>query len=163
MMLAHPLLGVGPGNFYQNIEEYSPENPGRDAHNTLVRCGGELGIPGVTLLCVIILWAYQTLLRCMREATLLPSDAGGGLLWMSYGCLAALTAALAYGMTGTLVYTEYLWWLLTLPVCLQRALANELAVAAWAGGPEQFGSDGPVRGAEAEVPGRAAPIRWGSY
>jgi len=36
-------------------------------------------------------------------------------------------AAFGYGMTGTLLYTEYAWWLLALPICLERALANTKA------------------------------------
>ena len=36
MWLDHP-MGVGPGNFYQNIGTYVPEYAGKDAHNTYIR------------------------------------------------------------------------------------------------------------------------------
>ena len=49
MLMDHP-LGVGPGNFYQHIGEYAPNHAGRDAHNTFVRCAGELGFPGLIVL-----------------------------------------------------------------------------------------------------------------
>jgi hypothetical protein len=60
----------------------------------------------------------------MRESTTLPTDEGRAILWASYGTAAGLVAILTYGLTGTLVYTEYLWWLLAMPVCLVRTLEN---------------------------------------
>jgi O-antigen ligase len=127
MLIANPVFGVGPGNFYQNIGKYVPQHSGRDAHNTFVRCAGELGIIGLSLF-VLLAWnAIRILRRCSRELSQLPPDVGKDLLWMNYGCLTGLIAMLAYGMTGTLVYTEYLWWMLTFPVCMQRVLENELA------------------------------------
>ena len=127
MILDRPLFGVGPGNFYQYIGNYQPDHPGRDAHNTFIRCAGELGIPGLILLVLIVGNAARILLGCIRKSPKLPPGVGKDVLWMSFGCLTCLTAMLTYGMTGTLAYTEYLWWMLTLPVCMQRVLENELA------------------------------------
>lgn len=126
MLMAHPLLGVGPGNFYQNIGNYQPLHPGRDAHNTLVRCAGELGLVGLSIFVGIIFNAFLILRKCIRDASVFPPEVEKDFQLMSLGYLAALAALLAYGMTGTLVYTEYLWWLLIIPVCMQRAFNNEI-------------------------------------
>jgi len=123
MLLDHP-LGVGPGNFYQNIGRYAPLHPGRDAHNTFVRCAGELGFPGLILLGALIVNAFSLLRKVMQESLLLPNDDGTALFWAGFGVATGLSAMLVYGMTGTLVYTEYLWWMLGMPVCLARVLDN---------------------------------------
>jgi O-antigen ligase len=124
MLFAHPIFGVGPGNFYQNIGNYAPNHPWRDAHNTLVRCAGELGMIGLLLLCSILLTAAWILLKCIREASTLQTDTHEDLLWLSYGGLTCMAAMLTYGMTGTLIYTEYLWWVLAIPACMQRVFDN---------------------------------------
>ncbi len=123
MLLANP-LGVGPGNFYQSIGNYAPEHPGRDAHSTFVRTAGELGWPGLAAFCAIVVNAAWTLRRVMGRARFLPSPHRENFQWMSFGLVTALAALLSYGLTGSLTYIECLWWLLVLPVCLQRALVN---------------------------------------
>ena len=44
MFLDHP-FGVGAGNFYSIIGQYSADLAGRDTHNTFFRCLAELGLP----------------------------------------------------------------------------------------------------------------------
>jgi hypothetical protein len=127
MLLDNPVVGVGPGNFYQYIGHYQPMHPDRDAHNTLVRSGGELGFSGLIVLLLIIGNAFRMYLDCMKAATRLPPEASKDVLWLSFGGMTALAAILAYGMTGTLVYTEYFWWMLALPVCINRVVDNELS------------------------------------
>lgn len=126
MVLANP-LGVGVGNFYQNIGRYAPNHPGRDAHNTFVRCAGELGLPGLAVFSAIVISAFVTLHRTIKRAAELPGDETSRVMWASYGTICALTVMLTYGMTGTLVYTEYLWWMLAIPLCLERVLDNLVA------------------------------------
>lgn len=126
MLKAHPLLGVGPGNFYQYIGNYQPLHPGRDAHNTLVRCAGELGLVGLSIFVWLVFNAFRILRQCIRDASLFPPEIAKDFQLMSLGYMAALFAMLGYGMTGTLIYTEYLWWMLILPACMQRAFDNEM-------------------------------------
>jgi|LSQX01.1.fsa_nt_gb O-antigen ligase len=123
MLQANP-LGVGPGNFYQNIGHYAPAHWGRDAHNTFVRCFGELGIPGILLLLGIFASTIATLRRILRESHHLPQEHQRYFHWTATGLAAAIAGAFGYGLTGTLLYTEYAWWLLALPICLERVLAN---------------------------------------
>jgi hypothetical protein len=137
MFAAHPVFGVGPGNFYQNIGIYQPLRPGRDAHNTLVRCAGELGAIGLGLFVLIVLNAFRLCWQCMRQAETFPVDIAKDFQLMTLGFMACLAAMLAYGMTGTLLYTEYLWWLLIMPVALQRAVENEREALQEVGATEQ--------------------------
>ena len=128
MVVAHP-LGVGAGNWRNRIGGYASEYRGKDAHNTFVRCAGELGVHGVTILGIIVVNAILLLRRIMKRAHELPDEARDKVLWAAYGMTTGLAAVLCYGMTGTLVYTEYLWWFLALPVCLARVVENVKADA----------------------------------
>lgn len=128
MLLDNPLFGVGPGNFYQNIGKYQPKHPGRDAHNTFVRCGGELGLPGITLFVLIIVNAILMLSRCIKACMENASETRKDLMWKAYGGMTGMAAMITYGMTGTLVYTEFLWWMLMLPVCIERTYQNEITI-----------------------------------
>ncbi len=130
MLFSNPVLGVGPGNFYTYIGNYQPKHPNRDAHNTLIRCGGELGFIGLGSFVLILISTLRLLWGCMLDADRLESQAGKDLLWCSYGTILGGTAMLVYGMTGTLLYTEYFWWFLAFPICIRRALDSEMSIAA---------------------------------
>lgn len=125
MLKANP-LGVGAGNFYQKIGSYATQHAGRDAHNTFVRCYSELGIQGFAILIMLIVNAFLTIRRCLRRAEELPEEERNGFTYAGYGLALALVTLLACGVTVTLLYVEILWWVLALPVCLERALENRL-------------------------------------
>jgi O-antigen ligase len=126
MLLANP-MGVGVNNFSRAIERYAPQHPLRDAHNTFVRCAGELGFPGIILLTAMVGNALWTLRRVIREARALPESHGDKVVFAAYGMTVGLVTLLGTGLTTSMVYTEALWWFLVLPVCLDRALENALA------------------------------------
>ncbi len=128
MLADHP-GGVGAGNWRNRIGAYAPKYRQKDAHNTFVRCAGELGFHGVIILGIIVVNAILLLRRIMKRAHELPDEARDKVLWAAYGMTTGLAAILCYGMTGTLVYTEYLWWFLALPVCLARVVENVKADA----------------------------------
>ncbi len=123
-MLKDRPWGVGVGNFHQSIGRYDQTHVGRDAHSTYLRCATELGLPGILLFVILIANAVHTLRRIMKQARELPERDRDRILWMSYGLATGLAALLAYGITGTVIYMEGLWWLLLMPVCLQRSLEN---------------------------------------
>jgi putative inorganic carbon (hco3(-)) transporter len=125
MLLRNP-LGVGPGNFYQRIGNYAPDHPGRDAHNTLVRCGGELGFAGLIIFLMLLCNAVLTVMKCRKMSNNLPPGVKEDIQLAGYGSITALAAMLGYGMTGTLTYTEFLWWMIMIPVCVHRTLATEM-------------------------------------
>jgi putative inorganic carbon (hco3(-)) transporter len=122
MVRDHP-FGVGPDNFLSSIGPYNGGVP-RDAHDTWLRCLGELGIPGVLLLAFVVIGAVQTLLKVRREAqTLSPANRDDTML-VAYALILSLLAYLFGGLTSTYTYVEASWLLLALPVCLLRCVAN---------------------------------------
>jgi O-antigen ligase len=125
----HP-LGVGPGNFYQNINRYVPEYVMKDVHNTYIRCLTELGIQGIIVFGLLIGNAFLILRRVTRQATTLPGEAGRHLVHSAFTLRCALATLLTGCLAVSLTYVEYTWWFLLLPVCLDRALENAKADAA---------------------------------
>ena len=135
-MAASNPLGVGPGNFHARIGDYLPEHEGRDAHNSYVRCMGELGWIGLALFVGMILNAFATLSRIRREA------AGRHGLedydWIGFALQVSLTSYLVSSTFSTTLYTEMMWWILLLPAALERVAANAAAAegARWSVPPE---------------------------
>jgi O-antigen ligase len=123
MWRANP-WGVGVGNFHQSIGRYNTDYKNRDAHNTYVRCLAELGFLGVAAFALVILSAFLVLRRTAKEAADLPPDLRRSAIYACYGVAMSLTAILACGITITLLYVEALWWILGIPVCLERTVAN---------------------------------------
>ncbi len=126
MLRDHP-MGVGPGNFYQNIGRYSPINAGKDAHNSFVRCLAELGLPGITVFLALLGNAALMLMRTMKQAREMPGEQGRHFLLASYGIAVSLSTLVTCGLLVSFAYTEAFWWFLALPVCLARAIENAKA------------------------------------
>jgi putative inorganic carbon (HCO3(-)) transporter len=118
-------LGVGPGNFHTHIGEYLPEDAGRDTHNTYIRCVTELGWPGLGLLALLVANAYKALARVRKSAATCPDAVE--CLWNAFGLQMSLSAYLTASMFISATYIEMLWWLLLLPVALERSTANAMA------------------------------------
>ncbi|KPJ69804.1 hypothetical protein AMJ44_02190 [candidate division WOR-1 bacterium DG_54_3] len=125
-MLKEYPLGVGVGNFKRTIGNYDQRVVSRDAHNTFVRCYGELGMPGLILFAFILLLVFNHL----RYAKSLSSDTHDTELFLRFklDAFALSLAILVYLVGGnfhTHLYTEAMWWLLALPICLQNAVLKE--------------------------------------
>ena len=123
MLSDHP-FGIGAGNWYQTIERYLPKYPGKDAHNTYLKCACELGVPGIAVFGVIIVNAFLVLRRLRRQAEDLPPNLRRDVQMLSFGLTTSLVAYLACCLTITLIYIEALWWLLVLPVAFERTVEN---------------------------------------
>lgn len=123
MWLDHP-LGVGPGNFYQNIGSYIPEYAGKDAHNTYIRCLTETGILGFTIFCLILGTAFWLTYQTTSHAHVLPAHEEYDIRVLAFGTRCALASTLACCLTISLTYVEFIWWFLMLPVCLDRVVNN---------------------------------------
>jgi O-antigen ligase len=124
MFLDHP-LGVGPGNFGAYMGNYLADHEGRDAHNTYVRCVAELGLPGFALFVGLIVNAFWTIHR-IKQSIAAWSELG---VIAGYG-FALQVALIMYSICmifGSFNYIEILWWILLLPVALQRVTINALA------------------------------------
>ena len=119
--------GVGIGRFRDLIGNYieDPDYASRDAHNSFVICAAEIGIMGFLTFVATLVAAWITLSRLARRIprTLVDHDQLELLVF------ANRLALIVYVISGFFVnrfYAEGFWWFLVLPVCLQRAMENEL-------------------------------------
>ena len=117
----HP-LGIGTGNWYNKIGLYIPEYKGMDAHSTYVKCIVELGWHGVVVFAIIVFTAFRSLSAVRRSS--LHSDSRFDLDLISFGLTISLCTYLTCCITMTLIYSEFFWILLSLPICLFRVVEN---------------------------------------
>jgi len=125
MVANHP-LGIGPGNWYQTIDRYIPEYMGKDSHSTYVKCFAELGVIGTAVFFLLVLQSYLNLRRVYKGALELESDEQTDFIQFYFALVVSLVIFLTCAIAITMIYTEILWILLMLPVCLKRAYDNHL-------------------------------------
>jgi len=121
----HP-MGIGIKNFWKIVPLYDPRNSGMDVHNTYILCYSEIGVIGIILFLIIIAETFLQMNRIWRmaqgtahEAEILPLVTALGASLIVYLC--------GYMMTHSILYTEFLWILLTMPICLENAARKILA------------------------------------
>ncbi|NIA11338.1 MAG: polymerase [Nitrospiraceae bacterium] len=122
----HP-FGIGIGNWYQSIGYYIPEYEARDSHNTYVKCAVETGVQGILVYLLFIFTAFLQLWRVRKLSATMPRSVGDDLVLCSFGLTISLAVILTCALTITMIYTEIIWILLMLPVCLRRVLENAMA------------------------------------
>ncbi len=123
MWKANP-LGVGIGNFTRLIDRYPPASFPIDAHNTFVLCFAELGILGILVFMTILYSAQKQIKRLKRTVA-----AHAHLQWLALDLFALEVSIISFlvgGLTVSRFYCEMLWCLLAIPICLERAVANDL-------------------------------------
>lgn len=125
-MVSDQPLGIGIGNWYQTIGRYIPEYEGKDSHNTFVKCIAELGFHGFFLFALIIYFALKEHLRIKTMSGQLPPEIGDAFILLSFGLTLSIVIILTCGLTITMIYTEIIWILLMLPVCIRRSIENEI-------------------------------------
>ncbi len=131
MFLDHP-FGVGIGQFKQAVEQYNTgaemyafSIPRRVTHNSYLLCMTELGIQGISVLFALFSLTLWKLYLCWRWSRI-EGDSSPIKLY-AYGCLLAIVIySVAAAFTDRL-YTESFWWVMALPVCLERAAARRFA------------------------------------
>ncbi len=128
MFQDHP-LGVGVGEFFRFVGRYEPTIPGKDTHNTYLRCLAELGFQGFILLMLLIGNAFLTLRNVDRAALNLPGGRHHDYHLHAFALKIALVIYLCAAMFITSVYIEEFYWLLFMPLFLKRAVQNELREA----------------------------------
>lgn len=133
-------LGVGVGQFQRMVNRYASVearraygNPNtetmnmiaRDAHNSFVLCVAETGWIGLACFLLTLAMAWGTLSRLMQRVRAHLSDSG---LWemMIFANRMALLVYMIGGLFTSRFYTEGFWWMVILPVCLKRAVENEI-------------------------------------
>jgi hypothetical protein len=142
MWRAHPVLGVGGGNFtflvgdYQPMDYEEPEFLERDwsgtvTHSAFFQTLSEQGSVGMVLV-AYILWAHLRTIRRLRRQASLPgipldvrrdADLYGGALG---------GAVIAYGTAGaflSVAYYPYLWYFSAMVVALEAAVKREASRA----------------------------------
>ena len=123
MLMDHP-LGIGIGNWYQTIGDYIPEYERKDSHNTYVKCAAEMGIFGIIVYFSLLLAVYVQLRKVRKLAEYLPQPEQEDLILFSFALTVSLAVILACGLTITMIYTEIVWIIMMLSVCLGRSLDN---------------------------------------
>jgi len=115
----HP-LGIGIKNFEKVVPHYDRRNIGMDAHNTYVLCYSEIGILGITLFIIIIVEGWLQLIRIRRMAMNTQYEKDINLHVYALRII-FIIYLFGYMMTHSVLYTELLWILLSMPICLENA------------------------------------------
>lgn len=120
-------LGVGIRNYEKLIPTYDPRNTGFDVHNTYLLCCTEIGIFGIMLLLIIITECFLQLRRIRRLAVNSAHNKEITLHAFALG-IVLIMYLFGYMMTHSILYTEILWILLSMPICLEHAVQKSLIV-----------------------------------
>lgn len=110
MFTAHPLLGVGPGNFPLVIGDYDPRYSSVYSHNTYLSVLAELGIAGFPFFILLCLRMLISIYRISR------SSGSGGRSFYTYLLLSCLALFSVFLFLHDLD-SKY-FWTLFLPVAL---------------------------------------------
>jgi len=126
MFAAHPVLGVGPGNFRWVISDYESAEQfakyGRDlggsiiAHSLFIELLAELGIAGATVLGVVLWRTLRDLVRITRSgvgvSTVMDRGKATELRAYADAVVASILACLVNGVFLSLLYYSYIWILM---------------------------------------------------
>ena len=110
IFMDHPLLGVGIGCYNQANARYAPGLGRRAAHNTSIRLGAEMGIPGLLLWLGLVGSVLAQVRR--RRRSLEADDRTIQILWLEraiVGCLVAAFFASYAGITTFYLLLGTLW------------------------------------------------------
>ncbi len=125
MIEAHPIGGVGLGQFRSLVLNYEATNdkPVRSlAHNTYIEVAAELGIPGLLAYLAFIWSGFRALSRAARfkEQPMLHE--------VAIGFQAAMIAATVCATFVSASWFRFLWLVLLLPACLEGRLVRRVPV-----------------------------------
>lgn len=122
MFEAHPVLGIGSGNFQISSvhyllrpgpimhSEFILDTP-KEAHNIYLQLLAELGIPGLALLLVILVGSLRTVVQATRR---FAAAGDVGMEFVSRAIFAALVGVLVADFFIPEQYSKQLWFLLAL-------------------------------------------------
>lgn len=126
MMFQHPVKGVGFGVFRFGFLEYAYEkgylgqtyfNEPLDAHNIYIQTGAELGVFGLILLLLLIIWTFKYL----RKATIIFREKDAILLSeISSALQVSLWVYLIASSLLSLLHLLIFWMLIPLGVAMYR-------------------------------------------
>lgn len=116
MFLDHPVLGVGPGGFPAQYEEYAEpiglnvRDEAREPHNLYLGIASELGLVGLGVFLLLV----TSLLRWLHRRSIEVRGRDEPLADLRAALVASITAYLVSGIFLHLSYERYLWVLLAL-------------------------------------------------
>ncbi|MCP4672182.1 MAG: O-antigen ligase family protein [Desulfobacula sp.] len=113
-------LGVGLKNFPIYAGNYREIAAGRDPHNTYVLCYSELGAQGFLLFIMIIATSIIQLYKLLDKS---KSSNNLFILVLSFLLIHVVYFSF-YSLTHSCLYTELLWWILAIPIVLERIEKN---------------------------------------
>lgn len=120
-------LGIGVGNFPLVIGEYDPRHYKRATHNSLIVCFVELGVQGGIVFLMLTAGSLSLLYRTTRLAD--ASDDPLETRMMAYGMLVSLVTYFITALGTQRFYCESFWWVLVLPLALNRLVVAEARAA----------------------------------
>jgi O-antigen ligase len=123
MVRAHPIGGVGLGNFKAVVASYADPslNIGLIAHDTYIEMAAELGLPGLLAYLAILFFTFRSLGQTRREAR----KAGQILIFQAASGLQA--GLVGFCVTQLFVSAEFLklfWFAVFISACLPWLLAR---------------------------------------
>jgi len=119
----HP-LGIGVGNFTQVIGQYDPRHYRRSTHNSLIVCFVELGVQGGIVFLIMVVGSLWMLYRAVRLSRNSPHRME--TVFLAYGLLISFVTYFVTALGTQRFYCESFWWVLAMPLCLCRAVENEV-------------------------------------
>jgi O-antigen ligase len=119
MVQAHPVAGVGLGNFKPLVESY--EDPEWHmisvAHNTYIETAAELGLPALLVHCVLLGAAFIAFGRTRRRAKKLNR---AHLYQLALGLQAGLLSYIVSACFVSSWWQKPVWLIVFLAVCIER-------------------------------------------
>jgi O-antigen ligase len=128
MMEAHPIAGIGLGNFKPMVQGYEQGDAPVDhiAHNAYIEIGAEMGLPALFVFLGILFSSYLTLSRVRARAF----RARQPFVWQAaLGLQAGLlgSAVALFFVSGQ--YQKLLWLAIFLSMCMQAVEGSSLGVS----------------------------------
>jgi putative inorganic carbon (hco3(-)) transporter len=100
LAIDHPLLGIGPGNFFFHYGEVTGTPPGAEplgvVHNAYLDIASELGLAGLGLFLAFLVLAYARLTGAKRQSMGPPGYAAALRVSLVIACVGAITLSEQY-------------------------------------------------------------------
>jgi O-antigen ligase len=127
MVKAHPMAGVGLGNFKELMPRYTDPGVNVDtiSHNSYIEVAAEMGIPQLLVFVGIVFFSYRSFEQTRRKV----QHSNAKLLYdAALGLEAGLIGHAAGALTMSAEYQKLFWLVLCLSMCLS-ALVRDVAPA----------------------------------
>ena len=126
MVKAHPLVGVGLGNFNELMPRYADPGVTHEniAHNSYLEVAAEMGIPQCMIFLAMLFFSYRSFSQVRRKV----QQSGPKLVYeTALGLQAGLLGHAVAALTFSAEYQKLFWLVLYLSMCLP-ALVRDMAL-----------------------------------